>query len=67
LIQFDQHGVGALFLDFACDKLRVRDKNIVADDLDACALRRRLSRESSPVVFVEAVLDRDDWKASIHL
>ena len=38
----------------------IGDEEIVADDLDAVALRRGLLGKTLPVVFVESVLDRND-------
>jgi hypothetical protein len=62
LIQFDQDRIGASRLDALSKEFRVRDEEIVADDLDLVPDGIRKLFPSVPVVFGHAVLERDDWE-----
>ena len=58
LVDFEQQAVARLALDGHRDALRVRHRQVIADDLDVGAGRQ--VRPRLPVVLVERILDRHD-------
>ena len=60
LVELDEHGVRGVLVDAALDALRVRDEQVVADELHAVAEALRQQLPASPVVLGEAILDGDD-------
>jgi len=64
LVELDQNGVGGLLFDAAFNEGGVSHEDVVADDLNAIALSRRLRRETRPIVLVEPVFNGNNRKAS---
>src|SRR5271154_5745092 len=60
LIQLDQNGVGDSFGDAARENLRVGDEGVVTDELNFPAQLLGDELPTVPIVFGEAVFDRDD-------
>ena len=60
LVHLDEDRVADAALDPLAEPLRVRDEEVVADELDAVAELARQLRPRVPVVLGEPVLDRDD-------
>ena len=59
LVRLDEDGVGDAGFDAALEELFVSDEEIVADELSAVAEAIGHGFPAVPVVFGEAVLDRD--------
>ena len=57
LIHFDENGIGDAFVDAAGEALRIRDEEIVADELNFAAERLRQKFPAVPIFFAEAVFD----------
>ena len=60
LVQFDEDRVARVLADAPFEELRVRDEEIVADELDAVAQLLGERLPVRPVVLRQAVLDGDD-------
>ena len=61
LVELDQNGVADAFGDAARENFRVGDEDIVADELNFFAQGSRvMSLPAVPIVFGEAIFDRDD-------
>ena len=60
LVDLEQEGVAELLVNASLDALRVRDEQIVTDDLDAVTNLLRHLDVGGEVVLVEGILDRDD-------
>ena len=60
LIHLDENRVGDAAVDAFAQDLRVRDEEVVADELNLIAERGGELRPPFPVAFSHAVFDRDD-------
>ena len=60
LVQLDQDGVPRAEVDRAGDSLRIRDQQVVTDELDTRAETLGQALPAVPVVLAQAVLERDD-------
>ncbi len=60
LIDLDQDRVRRVFINPRLQTLRIGDKQIITDELAATAHFRRQSLPVFPVLFVQAIFDRDD-------
>src|SRR4051812_45080087 len=61
LIDLDENRIRDAVLDAAREALRVRDEQVVADELTTIAEARRELRPTIPVVFGQSILDGHDW------
>src|SRR5204862_7800257 len=60
LVDLDENRVADAILDAAGETFRIRDEDVVADELAPLAEGARELGPSVPIVFGEAVLDRHD-------
>src|SRR5919197_1263806 len=60
LVHLDEDRVGRLAVDAVAQPLRVRDEEVVADELDALSELAREVHPAVPVVLGQRVFDRDD-------
>ena len=60
LVELDEHGIGGAELDALLDALNVRDKQIVADELDLLSKAVHEHLPAFPVILGHAVLEGDD-------
>lgn len=60
LVDLDQNGIGHVFSDPFAKKLHIRDKQIVADQLNLAAEARSQFLPAIPIVFRATVLDRNN-------